>query len=155
MQLAKVLSWFADVHVCRLSVWLPCAVTRVVKVAPTIRSLLIKHPLAYPNDPERVATEPASKRGSDGTVILSDPVHAVLDPEVNDIDVAATVQAVVASAAVRRLFWVFLDHQMTAGPLEKVLDTLARQHSEQVMAVNLDQALRLCQRDAATRRCFG
>lgn len=126
-----------------------------MKIAPTIRSLLIKHPLAYPNNPERVATEPASKRGGDGTVILSDPVHAVVDPEMNDIDVAATVQAVVASAAVRRLFWVFLNHQMTAGPLETVLDTLVRQHSDKVVAVNLDQALRLCQRDATTRRCFG
>ena len=34
------------------------------------------------------------------------------------MDVAATVTAVLESAKHRKLFWVFLDHQMTAGPLE-------------------------------------
>ena len=64
----------------------------MAELSRTTRSLLIKHPLAYPSDPERVGTEPASKRGSGGTVILADPVHAAVDPEANDIDVAATVQ---------------------------------------------------------------
>jgi len=69
------------------------------------------------------------------------------------LDVAQTIAAVLESGRGRRLFWVFLDHRMTAGPLERVLDALAANHSAAVAAVNLDEALRLCDRDAAIRRC--
>ena len=65
-----------------------------------------------------------------------------------------TVAAVLESARRRRLFWVFLDHGMTAGPLERVLDTLAAAHSAEVAAVSLDEALRLCQKGPAVRRCL-
>jgi hypothetical protein len=62
---------------------------------------------------------------------------------------------VLQSARARRLFWVFLDHQMTSQGLERVLDVLAQpQHRDQVAIVNLDQALRLCAAEPATRRCF-
>ena len=67
---------------------------------------------------------------------------------------AATVQAVLDSAQTRRLFWVFLDHQMTSQGLEQVLDVLAAHHTDKVAIVNLDQALRLCATDPSTRRCF-
>ena len=119
--------------------------------------LLVKHCLAYdleaPNC--QTAAEPPLRRGAAGTVILSDPVHAPSDPETNDMDVAATVAAVLASAKRRKLFWVFLDHQMTAGPLDEALDTLRNNHGDEVVALNLDQALRLCAKGGGERRCFG
>ena len=83
----------------------------------------------------------------------TDPVKAPSDPATGDLDVAETIAAVLASGRERRLFWVFLDHQMTAGPLERVLDALAANHSAAIAAVNLDEALRLCDRDTAIRRC--
>ena len=69
------------------------------------------------------------------------------------MDVAGTVSAVLRSASARRFFWVFLDHQMTAGPLESVLDSLAAEYNHTVVPMNLDQALLYCEqvRDA---RCF-
>ena len=108
------------------------------------RSLLTKHALGAT---QNAATEPAQRRG--GSIILSDPVHAPTDPETNDIDVPGTVAAVLASAKRRKLLWVFLDHQMTAGPLERVMDTLAKDHAAEVALVNLDQALRLCETSVA------
>jgi len=72
----------------------------------------VKHALAFPQDPEKVATELPRKRGAQGSVILSDPVHAPAGPESNDVDVAATVAATLASAKARKFFYVFLDHQV-------------------------------------------
>ena len=43
---------------------------------------------------------------------------------------------------------------MTARGVEPVLDILREHHSDKVAVLNLDQALRLCARDDATRKCF-
>ena len=104
-------------------------VTRIANLAPWLRSIIIKHPLAYPADPSAAGTEPARMLGggganTTGVILLSDPVHAPATATTNDIDVKATVAATLASAKVRRFFYVFLDHQMTATPLEEVLEEL-------------------------------
>ena len=115
------------------------------------------------------------------------------------MDVAATVTAVLESAKHRKFFWVFLDHQMTAGPLEgerrhsspglfpdafcrgfccrfrpfrrlsfarhskagcrtlvvaAALDILREQHGDKLVALNLDQALRVCASAGGARRCY-
>jgi hypothetical protein len=128
----------------------------IAEYAPWLRSILVKHPLAYPADPDKAGTEPPTLLGknatSPGVILLSDPVHALADSVTGDIDIKGTVAATLASAKTRRLFYVFLDHQMTAAPLERVLDLLAKEDS--VAIVNLDQALRLCAADPGTRRCF-
>ena len=129
---------------------------------PWPRAVLLKHPLQYPWKPgakipgKGGATEIPEQRGPGyrKTVVLSDPAKAVADKETGDLDVAATVQVVLDSAQTRRLFWVFLDHQMTSQGLEQVLDVLAAHHTDKVAIVNLDQALRLCATDPSTRRCF-
>lgn len=129
--------------------------------APWLRSIVIKHPVAYPQvNPD--ATEPARVVGrgatamtpGSGVVLLSDPVHAASDKATNDIDVKKTIAQTLASAKARRFFYVFLDHQMTAGPLEQVLDVLTRDHSDEVYIVNFDQAFKLCAADPAARRCY-
>ena len=143
-----------------------CAKTDAVDDAaasePWPRAILLKHPLQYPWKPgakipgKGGATELPEQRGPGyrKTVVLSDPAKAVVDKETNDINVTATVQAVLDSAQTRRLFWVFLDHQMTSQGLEQVLDALSSHHEDKVAVVNLDQALRLCATDPSTRRCF-
>ena len=72
--------------------------------------------------------------------MLSDPVHA---PQSalggRDMDVNGTLAAVIESARHRDFFWVFLDHQMTPGPLEEVMERLP----PHIVPVNLDQGLRL------------
>lgn len=73
------------------------------------------------------------------------------------MDVAGTIAAVLESAKHRKLFWVFLDHQMTSGPLEQALDILRAHHADKVVALNLDQALRLCaanSENGENRNCF-
>ena len=109
----------------------------------------IKHALGTQQDTE---TEPPTLRN--GSVILSDPVHAPTDPETKDIDVQQTVARVRASAQRRKLFWVFLDHSQTAAPLEKVLDELTTNHADAVTVANLDQALRLCLAERPATDCF-
>ena len=118
------------------------------------RSLLVKHCLAFDPEGPLCHTETELPLNRSSVVILSDPVHAPSDPESNDIDVPGTVAAVLNSAKARKLFWVFLDHQMTAGPLEQALDLLREQHATEVVALNLDQALRLCAADGGRRSCF-
>ena len=55
------------------------------------------------------------------------------------MDVNGTLAAVIESARHREFFWVFLDHQMTPGPLEEVMERLPTH----IVPVNLDQGLRL------------
>jgi hypothetical protein len=114
------------------------SVTRYVKqMRPPPRSILLKQPLACLKLPcAKHATEPPTL--IDGCVVLSDPVHAP-KAKSGDMDINGTIAAIVASAKQRKFFWVFLDHSMTAAPLEHVLDGLPRS----IVAVNLDQGLRL------------
>ena len=81
-------------------------------------------------------------------------MHAPSDAETNNIDVTGTIAATLASAKVRRMFYVFLDHQMTMPPLEEVFDTLSKEHSEEVYLVNFDTALRLCEKYPHELRCY-
>ena len=85
----------------------------------------------------RSATEKPSL--VNGVVVMSDPVHAPTAPGGRDMDVNGTLAAVIKSAEHRDFFWVFLDHQMTPGPLEEVLERLP----PHIVPVNLDQGLRL------------
>jgi hypothetical protein len=121
----------------------PTAARVATHMQPPPRSILLKQPLDCAAEPcPKPATALPVVLGN-GTVVLSDPVHAPADTATGDMDVGATVAAVVRSAKVRRFFWVFLDHKMTAAPLERVLDALP----SNVVPVNLDQGLRLFARE--------
>jgi hypothetical protein len=91
-------------------------------------------------------TEEARLLGN-STVLLADPVHATPSKNTGDIDVNSTVAAVLASATKRKYFWVFLDHSMTVGALESVLDILNTTHRAKVAMVTIDGLIRVFHRD--------
>jgi hypothetical protein len=114
----------------------------VAAMTPPPRSVLLKTTFNCSALPcAKRATEQPVVLAPSGTVVLSDPVHAPTDKATGDIDVNGTILAVLRSAEVRSFFWVFLDHQMTAAPLERVLDALAT--VPHIVIANLDQGLRL------------
>ena len=98
----------------------------------------MKSPLGCVAKPcARTATEQPSL--VNGVVVLSDPVHAPKAVKGRDMDVNGTLAVVIESAKHRNFFWVFLDHQMTPGPLEEVMARLP----PHIVPVNPDQGLRL------------
>jgi len=102
------------------------------------RSVIYKHALHPATDeedePEYIA----------GVPVFGDPVFArdCSDLDDPDFDVAATKEAVLASAAKRQFFWVFLDHTDTAVRLEQLLDSLAATNPE-IVPVNTAQLAEL------------
>lgn len=112
----------------------------ITHMRPPPRAIVHKHSLVPGAGTPGPATAQPFEIG--GTVVLHDPVLAPKDAA-GDIDVSATVTAVVKSATRRRFFWVFLDHTSTVQHLEQVLRLLP----PSVVPVNIDELVRLYQRD--------